>query len=236
MKKIFKFLLYIPGEILGFLWRFFWSLLKTALIIALVVLCLVWYSSNSNSQFAQSFKGAFSNISSHLSSDKDLGKDIERLATDAGSHTEGARWSNNSATVYIASSNSTLASAYQEALLAWNNTGAFTFNLINDKDAADIILDDRSDSSSQAAGEAQSTTDALSNRINHVDVYLNSYYLLDDAYGYTYERIVNTAEHELGHAIGLEHNDSETSVMQSAGSYYAIQQTDIVAVQKLYAN
>ena len=54
-------------------------------------------------------------------------------------------------------------------------------------------------------------------------------------YGYTNDRIVNTAEHELGHVIGLDHNDSEISVMQSAGSYYGIQQTDIDKVQALYA-
>ncbi|MGC4389050.1 matrixin family metalloprotease, partial [Streptococcus suis] len=53
-------------------------------------------------------------------------------------------------------------------------------------------------------------------------------------FGYTYERIVNTAEHELGHAIGLFHDDNEDSVMQSSGSYYGIQQVDIAAVNKLY--
>ena len=44
---------------------------------------------------------------------------------------------------------------------------------------------------------------------------------------------MNTAEHELGHAIGLDHTEEE-SVMQAAGSFYSIQARDIEAVRQLY--
>ena len=44
---------------------------------------------------------------------------------------------------------------------------------------------------------------------------------------------MNTAEHELGHAIGLDHNGGE-SVMQPAGSFYSIQDSDVEAVRQLY--
>ena len=64
----------------------------------------------------------------------------------------------------------------------------------------------------------------------HATVELNSYYLLNPAFGYSQERIVNTAEHELGHAIGLQHTN-KISVMQPAGSYYPIQSRDIEAVK-----
>ena len=66
-----------------------------------------------------------------------------------------------------------------------------------------------------------------------VTVRLNHYYLSNPNYGYTYDRIMHTAEHELGHAIGLEHTN-EVSVMQPAGSYYGIQAQDVKEVQELY--
>lgn len=147
---------------------------------------------------------------------------------------DGARWTHPKATVYIASTDATLVAAYQEALANWNATGSFTFTQVTNKSDAQIILADESDSSSQAAGLAELKTNSLTNHITHVDVKLNRYYLLDNNFGYTYERIVNTAEHELGHAIGLSHDDNEDSVMQSSGSYYGIQQVDIAAVNKLY--
>ena len=64
---------------------------------------------------------------------------------------------------------------------------------------------------------------------------LNQHYLLNPLYGYSNQRIVNTAEHELGHAIGLDHTNN-VSVMQPAGSYYTIQQADVQAVKKLYSD
>lgn len=145
----------------------------------------------------------------------------------------GARWEKASATVYIDTTNETLRSAYQEAINSWNQTGAFTFRIINDKEEADIIATEMNDGSVSAAGEAESKTNLLTNRFTHVTVCLNSYYLLDRRYGYSHERIVNTAAHELGHAIGLDHNEEE-SVMQSAGSFYSIQPVDIQAVKDLY--
>ena len=116
---------------------------------------------------------------------------------------------------------------------SWNQTGAFTFQIINDKDKADIVATEMNDGNISAAGEAESQTNLLTKRFNHVTVRLNSYYLLDSRYAYSHDRIVNTAAHELGHAIGLDHNEEE-SVMQSAGSFYSIQPADIQAVKDLY--
>ncbi len=50
---------------------------------------------------------------------------------------------------------------------------------------------------------------------------------------YSQNRIINTAEHELGHAIGLSHTHS-VSVMYPAGSIYTIQPRDITDVKRLY--
>ena len=147
--------------------------------------------------------------------------------------TTGARWDQPSATIYIDTNNETFRSAYKEAIDSWNQTGAFTFQIINDKDKADIVATEMNDGNISAAGEAESQTNLLTKRFTHVTVRLNRYYLLDSRYAYSHERIVNTAAHELGHAIGLDHNEEE-SVMQSAGSFYSIQPTDIQAVKDLY--
>ena len=116
---------------------------------------------------------------------------------------------------------------------SWNATGAFTFQLVEDKSQANIIATEMNDSTITAAGEAESQTNVLTKRFTKVTVRLNAYYLLNSYYGYSHERIVNTAAHELGHAIGLDHNES-ASVMQSAGSFYSIQPIDIQAVKELY--
>lgn len=84
-----------------------------------------------------------------------------------------------------------------------------------------------------AAGLTNTKTDATTGYLLHADVQLNAGYLLNANYGYSPQRIVNTAEHELGHAIGLQHTNA-TSVMQPAGSFYPIQPTDVEAVKRLY--
>ncbi|MDO4856284.1 MAG: M57 family metalloprotease [Limosilactobacillus gorillae] len=146
----------------------------------------------------------------------------------------GGRWVKNSTTIYIAIQNQTLKNALEDAISQWNNTGAFTFHITNDKDKATVIASTMDDSSNQAAGLTQMSLDETTGHFVSGKLYLNRAYLLNPTYGYSYQRIVNTAEHELGHVIGLDH-DSATSVMQPAGSNYTIQPIDIQNVQKLYS-
>ena len=236
MRKFFKVLFFIPKLVLSVIWNIFWGLFKTALVLTIVCFGLLYYANNSNSQIATTISNIANNITTYFSdtSSKKLTSDLSELSTDDFTYYSGTRWSTNTASIYIATTNNSLVSAYKQAINDWNATGAFTFTLTSDESSADIIATDYSDASSQAAGLSETKTNTITNQITHVDVKLNTYYLTENNYGYTADRIANTAEHELGHAIGLDHDDEETSVMQSAGSYYGIQSVDVTAVEKLY--
>ena len=143
------------------------------------------------------------------------------------------RWPENSTTIYVDLSNPTLRTATTEAINQWNQTGAFTFRPVQSKADANIVVTAVDQQQNGAAGLTNTKTDSATGYLLHADVQLNAGYLLNANYGYSPQRIVNTAEHELGHAIGLQHT-STASVMQPAGSFYPIQPSDVAAVKRLY--
>ena len=214
-----RFIFRIFSALLRLIWRLVYSIALTALFLV----GILYIMSPSKSNFSTTLQQDVSQIYRYVSGqDSQLGlgqnvKDSTKQLSDNHVHqASGVRWDTASATVYIDTQDETFRSAYQEAIRAWNQTGAFTFQIVNDKNQANIVATEMNDGTVSAAGEAESQTNLLTKRFTNVTVRLNRYYLLNSQYGYSYERIVNTAEHELGHAIGLEHNE-EKSVMQSAG-------------------
>ncbi len=158
--------------------------------------------------------------------------DTDKTENDNSSETRV--WSNPEANVYVdIKNNLQLRSAAIDAMNAWNRTGAFTFHQINDKSRAQIVISTVDDSDTNAAGETATTYNPSTGHLLKADVHLNRYYLQNEWYGYSNNRIVNTAEHELGHAIGLNHTNS-VSVMYPKGSIYTIQPQDIRNVRKIY--
>ena len=236
-----KFIFNCIRFIFRLIWRLIWGLVWSVALSFLVLIGVFYFTTSTETGtvgLSQALRTAVTQVDQFLTHQGlsigfQTSEGIQpHQLTDEHKGT-GARWEKASATVYIDTTNETLRSAYQEAINSWNQTGAFTFQIINDKEEADIVATEMNDGSVSAAGEAESKTNLLTNRFTHVTVRLNSYYLLDRRYGYSHERIVNTAAHELGHAIGLDHNEEE-SVMQSAGSFYSIQPADIQAVKDLY--
>lgn len=239
MRFLVKLVLAIPRLLLSFVWNVFLSLVKIVILLVLIVGGLWYYANHSSSSIANQLSDVFETVSTvfngnSLSSPQAFSKRLKQLETDAHVHLNGTRWSKNTASIYIATENQTFRKVYNQAIEAWNHTGAFHFTLVTSPEKANIIAKDYSDASTQAAGLANTQINTLTNRFKSVEVFLNAYYLLDPKYGYDQERMVNTAEHELGHAIGLDHDDTHESVMQSSGSYYGIQESDIKAVRKLY--
>jgi hypothetical protein len=150
-----------------------------------------------------------------------------------GDNSKGHTFDSNTATVYIDLSDPTLKQAALDGINVWNNTGAFNFKITNDRNNAKIIIKSMNDGETNAAGLTDTQYNSLTGHLLKATVRLNSYYLLNPSYGYNNGRIVNTVEHELGHAIGLGHKDG-ISVMYPQGSFYTIQPSDVQDVKKLY--
>ncbi|HJA23807.1 MAG TPA: matrixin family metalloprotease [Candidatus Limosilactobacillus intestinavium] len=144
------------------------------------------------------------------------------------------RWTNRQATIFIDMNNQVFKQAMEEAVQAWNNTGAFKFRIVKNRQQADIVATTSNNQNNQAAGLTEMSVSTMSGYFTGGHIYLNKAYLLNPVYNYSHERIVNTAEHELGHAIGLSHNNAQ-SVMQPSGSFFSIQNTDVQAVNNLYS-
>ena len=218
--------------LLGIL-RIFWRLVWTLILFILTTFGILWYVTGDLS-------AAFNQISK-IAQVGQAGWDQWRETGDFRNLTQtdhhqgsGAKWSKAQATIYIdPQMDATFQKAYLEAIANWNQTGAFNFVVVTEPDQATIFATEMNDGSTSVAGEAESQTNLLTKQFISVTVRLNHYYLSNPNYGYTYDRIMHTAEHELGHAIGLEHTN-EVSVMQPAGSYYGIQAQDVKEVQELY--
>ena len=150
-----------------------------------------------------------------------------------GDNSKGHTFDSNTATVYIDLSDPTLKQAALDGINVWNNTGAFNFKITNDRNNAKIIIKSMNDGETNAAGLTDTQYNSLTGHLLKATVRLNSYYLLNPSYGYNNGRIVNTVEHELGHAIGLGHKDS-ISVMYPQGSFYTIQPSDSQYFKNLY--
>ena len=212
------------------IWRWFWRLLRIASLLAFLGMAILFY---------QGYKSGQAGVEQALQSTvhqvrKWIGQPTSSPSIDQHQDLEdGTRWETNRANVYISTQDKTFRQAYSQAIANWNATGAFEFVLVENREQADIIASDMNDGSVSAAGVTESESNMLTHRLNKATVKLNHFYLSDPAYGYGLDRIVHTAEHELGHAIGLNHNEG-VSVMQSAGSFLTIQPEDVSNVRALY--
>lgn len=216
----------------------FFNFLKNIILLGILALGIWSYQNVPNVKEAtnDSFLTLKNKVQQFISTGK-----VDLPQQDSPTHTKkiptktaNVSWQKPEANVYIAiQNNPTLYSATVDALKSWNNTGSFLFKQVKQKKQAQIIVKTVDDSSTEAAGETYTSYNPATGHLYRAKIQLNRFYLQNNWYGYSNNRIVNTVEHELGHAIGLEHTKS-VSVMYPKGSFYTIQPADIRAVKKIY--
>lgn len=154
---------------------------------------------------------------------------------------EGYRWPTREVTIAITSQDPRTRQAFTDAINAWNSTKAINFQLTNDAKNANIIAHEKDLSASDQSdgiektedlGITDTSYDPDTNLVSHADSSIDINKLADKSREYR----MWVAEHELGHAIGLDHAQPNTdSVMVPYNPRMGITNNDIQAVNTLYS-
>ncbi|MFC6254679.1 matrixin family metalloprotease [Secundilactobacillus hailunensis] len=149
----------------------------------------------------------------------------------------GVRYENPKASFYNKSSSDRYRDIWRAARDNWNGTGAFTWT-----ETSNVNSRTYTSSVSESTGQWVDATGMTTYRV-HIDannpawqtgatILLNRYNL--DKYNYTNTERAAVATHEMGHAIGLDHNSEATSIMNPAPREQHIVQDDINGVNHIY--
>lgn len=143
------------------------------------------------------------------------------------------RFTHDHATYVITTKSAYYRNVWQDAIRAWNKTGAFKFEP-GTKRNAQIDLDTDSRRQSATMGDNVGVTQFWAEHNDLIAVVSTLNPELMSAFGYSHADKEHVAEHELGHAMGLNHNPSKDSVMYYRDRSVGIQKVDVLGVEERY--
>lgn len=156
------------------------------------------------------------------------------------------RWKTNKVTVYIdPKQRPEYIEAYTNAINLWNSYGLFYFDLVDNKDDANVYLthkklDNKTTHEAEGyvtMGVTQATYYVGHHYMASATVYFNDKVITDKSQHYTQDKLNSVAAHELGHALGLEHSKKNHTLMYwtTTDNFSDVIDDDTLAqVKKLY--
>lgn len=152
--------------------------------------------------------------------------------TDYITPSEPWRYKYTSAYYYDLSTSSYYQDVWNRAINSWISNGFYWQEASNSSKTTLSSYDGSDDLS--ITGKTNTQYNTRTGQIISNQVLLNRAALT--AYGYSKSERVNVAEHELGHALGLAHNEpGSISVMNPSNRSYSIQDCDVRGMSAIYS-
>ncbi len=153
------------------------------------------------------------------------------------------RWASKTITYKINDKSTYYKQVWNSAVKHWNATKVIKLVPVKSGKTADIALASANSNTKKTSGDIV----GLTYTSYHTTQMMGSLNVMAGAKSYVYKNIANkmgysqldrehVAEHEIGHALGLEHADTKKSVMYYANRSSAITSTDIKGLKNAYDN
>lgn len=148
----------------------------------------------------------------------------------------GYRWKNTNITYRIDTSSKQYTKMWQQAVKAWNNYRVVHLVPARSSESPDVTLRINKGINDSYAGLATLTcySQPIGTLPTLKSVTSTVYADTCNAYLYTRTEKLHVAEHELGHALGLEHSTSHDSVMYPVVCDHSLSKGDELGLQDIY--
>ena len=148
------------------------------------------------------------------------------------------RWQSTTINYKVASGSKYYDAVWRTAVKSWNRGGVV--HLVTTSGKPDVLLGTSNSPQGKNGSSVGITYSSYYDhtRLNHLDVLAGAksyiYRNVADHFHYSKQERTNVAEHELGHALGLEHNVGRSSVMYYATRDQSVAKPDFNGLKQSY--